>query len=54
MEREVIATFRAATSRPEYLTVDKLDAGLGGCDHRSSRSLSEEGDRDGFGYHEGA
>jgi hypothetical protein len=30
MEREVIATFRAATSRPEFLTVDKLDAGLGG------------------------
>jgi hypothetical protein len=30
MEREIIATFRAVTSHPEYLTVDKLDAGLGG------------------------
>ncbi len=30
MEREIIATFRAVTSRPEYLTVDKLDTGLGG------------------------
>lgn len=30
MEREIIATFRAATARPDYLTVDKLDAGLGG------------------------
>jgi len=30
MEREVIATFRAVTARPDYLTVDKLDAGLGG------------------------
>ncbi len=30
MEREVIATFRAVTSKPDYLTVDKLDAGLGG------------------------
>lgn len=30
MEREIIATFRAATARPEYLTVDKLEAGLGG------------------------
>ncbi|MEE9610721.1 MAG: hypothetical protein V3W19_05685 [Desulfatiglandales bacterium] len=30
MEREIMATFRAATSKPDYLTVDKLDAGLGG------------------------
>ncbi len=30
MEREIIAVFRAATARPDYLTVDKLDAGLGG------------------------
>ncbi len=30
MEREIIATFRAATARPDHLTVDKLDAGLGG------------------------
>ncbi|MFO0752532.1 MAG: hypothetical protein U0411_13610 [Thermodesulfovibrionales bacterium] len=30
MHREIMATFRAATARPEYLTVDKLDAGLGG------------------------
>jgi len=30
MEREIMATFRAVTSKPDYLTVDKLDAGLGG------------------------
>lgn len=30
MEKEIIATFRAATAKPDYLTVDKLDAGLGG------------------------
>jgi len=30
MEREIIAVFRAATARPDYLTVDKLEAGLGG------------------------
>jgi hypothetical protein len=30
MEREIIATFRAVTARPDFLTVDKLDAGLGG------------------------
>lgn len=30
MEREIIAVFRAATARPEFLTVDKLEAGLGG------------------------
>lgn len=30
MEKEIIAVFRAVTSRPDYLTVDKLNAGLGG------------------------
>jgi len=30
MEREIIATIMAAASKPDYLTVDKLDAGLGG------------------------
>lgn len=30
MEKEILATFRAATAKPDYLTVDKLDAGLGG------------------------
>jgi len=30
MEKEIIAAFRAATAKPDYLTVDKLDAGLGG------------------------
>jgi hypothetical protein len=30
MEKEIFAAFRAATARPDYLTVDKLDAGLGG------------------------
>lgn len=30
MEREIMATFRAATMRPDFLTADKLDAGLGG------------------------
>ncbi len=30
MEREIIATIMAAASKPNYLTVDKLDAGLGG------------------------
>jgi len=30
MEKEIIATFRAATASPDFLTVDKLNAGLGG------------------------
>jgi hypothetical protein len=30
MEKEMIAAFRAATSKPEYLTADRLEAGLGG------------------------
>lgn len=30
MEREVIATFRAATAKPDYLTTEKFDAMLGG------------------------
>ena len=30
VEKETIATFRAATARPDQLTVDRLDAGLGG------------------------
>jgi len=30
MEKEIIAAFRAATAKPEYLTVDKLESGLGG------------------------
>lgn len=30
MEREIIATFRAATAKPDYLTTEKFDAMLGG------------------------
>ncbi len=30
MNREVFAAFRAVTAKPDYLTVEKLDAGLGG------------------------
>lgn len=30
MEKEIIAAFRAATAKPEYLTADKLNAGTGG------------------------
>ena len=30
MEKEILATFRAATAKPDYLTVEKLDAGFGG------------------------
>jgi hypothetical protein len=30
MEKEILATFRAATAKPDFLTVEKLDAGLGG------------------------
>ena len=30
MNREIMATFRATTAKPGYLTVDKLEAGLGG------------------------
>lgn len=30
MEREVLATFRAATAQPDYLTTEKFDAMLGG------------------------
>jgi len=30
MEREIIATFRAATSRPDFLTLEHLEAGKGG------------------------
>lgn len=30
MEKELYAVFRAATARPEFLTADRLEAGLGG------------------------
>lgn len=30
MEKEIIATFRAATAKPDYLTLEHLEAGLGG------------------------
>jgi hypothetical protein len=30
MKKEIIATFRAATAKPDYLTLEYLDAGLGG------------------------
>ena len=30
MQKEILATFRAATAKPEYLTLDSLEAGLGG------------------------
>tara|TARA_B100000959_G_scaffold162816_1_gene170582 strand:- start:52822 stop:54591 length:1770 start_codon:yes stop_codon:yes gene_type:complete len=30
MEKEIIATFRATTAKPDYLTMEHLDAGFGG------------------------